>query len=293
MILITAVLFAGFGAYLKYDLLVPFGLYEEEPVIKVPFMLLSDKPAQAELLASRNPTEPTEPPTEAPTEEQTEHSTEVATEAITEPPTEAPTEAPTEPIVVDESWFDDAIFIGDSRSQPMTAYAKLGNAHYFGDAGVSVFNVRFKKCYIEGYSKILLPDLLSQHKYGKVYIMLGINGLYESHERILEEYQVLIDLIRETQPDAAIIINSIMMVGKYRSTTEKYYSLDNIYSLNEKLAELAVGDNMFYIDINELFADEEGYLPKEMSKDGIHLYSRYYKDWANWLIEKAQTFGIR
>jgi len=38
MILITAVLFAGIGAYLKYDLMAPFGLYEDEAVIKVPLL---------------------------------------------------------------------------------------------------------------------------------------------------------------------------------------------------------------------------------------------------------------
>lgn len=290
MILITAVLFAGIGAYLKYDLMVPFGLYDEEPVIKVPFLLLSDKPAQAELLASRNPTEP---PTEPPTENQTEPPTEAATDSVTEPPTEPPTEAPTEPIVVDENWFDDAIFIGDSRCQALGAYARPGNAHFFGDAGLSVFDVRYKRCYIEGYGMTSLPDLLEKHTYGKIYIVLGINGMYSPQDLILKEYQALIDMIREKQPDTPIILHSIMTISRAKSASRDFYSLDNLYSLNERISELANSEDIFYIDVNEVFADEEGYLPDDMSRDGIHLYVGHFEKWKNWLIETAATFGIR
>lgn len=145
---------------------------------------------------------------------------------------------------------------------------------------------------MEGYNAITLPDLLAKHSYGKIYIMLGINGLYAPHDMILEEYQILIDLIRETQPDAIIVIQSIMTVNRFISASRENYRIEKIHSLNEQISQLVVGENMFYIDINELFADEEGYLPDEMSKDGIHLYSDYYDEWAQWLMDKAATFGI-
>ena len=51
---------------------------------------------QAELLALKAATEPTETPTETPTEEPTEEPTETPTEEPTEEPTETPTEEPTE-----------------------------------------------------------------------------------------------------------------------------------------------------------------------------------------------------
>lgn len=298
MILITAVLFAGIGAYLKYDLMAPFGLYEDEAVIKVPFLLLSDEAAQEDVMLALNPIEPpvevpTELPTETPTEEATEPQTEPVTEAPTEVPTEAATEPPTEPIVIDESWFDDALFIGDSRIRSMSALEPLGKAHYFCDYGLSVFDVRYKKCYSKDFYSTRLDGLLTQFTYGKIYIVLGINGMQMPQDETIVEYQKLIDLIRELQPDAAIILHSIMTVGRDKATYGKYYSLENIYSLNEKIAELASENDIFYIDINEVIADEEGYLPDELSKDGVHLYGNKYPIWSQWLMDTAATFGIR
>lgn len=293
MLLVTAILVAAIGCYLKYGFLRPFDLYREDPVMAVPFLLLIDKPAQARIHAAMTPTEPTEP-TEPPIEPPTEALTEPVVEDATEIATEPQTEPPTEPIVIDESWFDDVLFIGDSRCQPMSVYAPLGDADYFAAAGASIFDIRFRECYIEGCGMINLDRLFGKKTYGKIYIMLGVNGLYSPHEDILKEYQVLIDMIREKQPDAVIIVHSIMTVNREQaeSPTKTYYRLENIYGVNEKLAELAVGQKLFYIDVNEVFADEEGYLPDEMTHDGFHLYSDSYQVWAQWLMDTASDFGI-
>ena len=303
LLIMTAVLIADIGAYLKYSILVPMELYQDESIVAVPFLLLADEEFMRSLTLNKEAAEPavndmnSADPTEQIVQPETEPPTEAATEPLSESPTESPTELvtepPTEPITVDESWFDDALFIGDSRTQSMQAYAPLGKAHYFCDTGMSVFHVRYAKCSNESYRTTDLSGLLSQYTYGKVYIMLGINGMHRSHDEILAEYQNLIDLIREKQPDTVIVLNGIMTVGRYKAASRAYYSIDNIYSLNEKIAKLAVGDKMFYIDVNELVADEEGYLPDEMSKDGCHLYGKYYIDWSQWLIETAATFGVR
>lgn len=292
MLVVTAILVIALGCYLKYVVLVPFELYQEDSVIAVPFLLMADKPALENIRLSMTPTEPTEPQIEAPTESPTEAPTQPAIDDVTEEPTEAPTEAPTEPIVIDESWFDDVLFIGDSRTKSMAVTRPLGKAHYFCDHGLSVFDVRHTKCHSKDFYSTRLDGLLTQFTYGKIYIMLGINGMYMPHDDIIAEYVKLIDLIQELQPDAVIVLNGIMTVGRVKAAA-KDYSLENIYGLNEKIAELADNEKIFYIDINEFIADEEGYLPDEMSRDGVHFYADHYSLWAEWLIDSAATLGIR
>lgn len=303
MLVVTAVLITALGCYLKHGLLAPFDLYREDPVIAVPFLLLADKSAQAEIQEAMNPTEPapteamtedtTEKATEMPTNEPTEAFTETPVEVITEPPTEMPTEPPTEPIVIDESWFDDALFIGDSRVVSLSVIAPLGKAHYFCDQGLSIFDVRYKKCHSKDFYSTRLDKLLDENTYGKIYIMLGINALNMPHDEILTEYVNLMDLLHEKEPDAAIIIQSVMTVGKGKAASSKHYAIENIYALNEKLSEFADGEMIFYLDINELVADEEGYLRKELSKDGVHFYAERNPYWSQWLMDTAPSLGIR
>lgn len=297
MLIVTAVLIVALGGWLKYVFLAPFNLYSEDPIVAVPFLLLADEPAKARIRETLNATEPeevpTQAPTEAPTEEVTQAPTEVATEAATETPTEAPTEPPTEPIVIDESWFDDVLFIGDSRTKSLYNTMPLGKAHYFCDHGLSIFDVRFKKCHSKDFYSSRLDELLEANPYGKVYVMLGINGIQMPQDEIIAEYVKLIELIQEKRPDAAIVLNSIMTVGRDKATYSQYFSLENIYSLNERMSELADNEKIFYIDINEFVADEEGYLPDDMSNDGVHLTADMYRSWAQWLMDSAATLGIR
>ena len=299
MLIVTAILIIALGAYLKYVFLVPFDLYSEDPVIAVPFLLLADEPAKAQIRETLNqpeeiPTEAvTEPPTEEATEPPTEEATEPPTEEVTEAATEPPTEPPTEPIVIDESWFDDVMFIGDSRTVSLSAIAPLGKAHYFCDQGLSVFDVRYKKCHSKDFYSTKLEVLLEQNEYGKIYIMLGINGLNMPHDEIFAEYDKLIHMLQEKEPDAVIILQSIMTVGVGKANSSKHYSLENIYGINERLSQYADGKTIFYIDINELVANEEGYLPTELSKDGVHFYADKYPIWSQWLMDTAASFGIR
>ena len=60
-----------------------------------------------------------------------------------------------------------------------------------------------------------------------------------------------------------------------------------INRLNEKLAALADGKDIFYIDINEVFDDENGNLRADASGDSTHVYAKYDLDWCDWLCTKA------
>lgn len=101
---------------------------------------------------------------------------------------------------VEEAWFDDALFIGDSRTVGMSQYGRLGKADYFADTGMTVFNVLTREAADTGFVRQSLESLLSAKEYGKIYLMLGINEIGYPFETLIRQYQAVLDSIRAMQP---------------------------------------------------------------------------------------------
>ena len=90
------------------------------------------------------------------------------------PDTEVPM---TEMTTVDADYFDDALMIGDSRTVGLKEYGTLGNATFYCDSGLSIYDLENKKIMVDGIGKVSISDLLASHTYHKIYLMLGINEL--------------------------------------------------------------------------------------------------------------------
>ena len=98
---------------------------------------------------------------------------------------------------VDPSYFDDALFIGDSRTVGLKEYGTLTSATFFADTGLSIYEACDKTLKVDGIGSITLADLLSSHTYGKIYLMLGINELGYSQDQTAAKYAGLVDQIRK------------------------------------------------------------------------------------------------
>ncbi len=173
-------------------------------------------------------------------------------------PTPTPEPTPLHFTTVDASYFDDALFIGDSRTVGIAEYGNLKNATYFADVGLNVYVAQTKAVAVKNVGTVTLPQLLSQKTFGKVYIMLGINELGNDLDDITAKFSSLIDTVRAAQPNAIVYVEANLHVGPSRSSTDATFNNPRIDKLNEKLAALADGKTIFYIDINELFDDENG-----------------------------------
>lgn len=201
------------------------------------------------------------------------------TTTTTEPP----------PIFVqgDASYFDDALFVGDSRTVGLSEYGTLKNADYFCDTGMSVYSLGKTKDSIEGLGNVNFDTLLSSKQYSKVYLMLGINELGSNFETSMKKYSEWVDFIRTKQPDALIFIQGNLHVSKARSDSDNVYNNAAINKFNENIAKLADNNTIFYIDVNELFDDEHGNLPQEYTSDNTHVYAKHYSEWCDWLCTKT------
>lgn len=197
--------------------------------------------------------------------------------------------APSEPtfITVDETYFDDALFIGDSRVVGLRDYGKLGgHGTFYANEGLNIYRLMSSR-YVEvpgQRKKISVDEALQQNQFAKIYIMVGINELdIGTTERYQEAYRETIARIQELQPDARIIIMSIMLVTKRRDARGDFVSNAAIMERNEAIAQLADGEKVFYLDVNEAIVDETGYMNAEYSSDGIHLKAKYVPLWTEFL----------
>ena len=154
-------------------------------------------------------------------------------------PTPTPEPTPLQFTTVDASYFDDALFIGDSRTVGIAEYGSLKNATYFADVGLNVYVAQTKAIAVKNVGTVTLPQLLSQKTFGKVYIMLGINELGNDLDDITAKFSSLIDTVRAAQPDAIIFVEANLHVGPSRSSTDATFNNPRIDKLNEKLAALA------------------------------------------------------
>ena len=209
---------------------------------------------------------------------------------------ELPSEAPEKPIpfpetyeftTSDKSYFDDALFIGDSRTVGLKKYGTLDNADYFAAAGLNLYTLGRTKVENSEGEKIKLEDMLTHNSYGKVYIMLGINELGYDFDTTIQKYGELIDYIFSLQPDAILYVCANMHVNKLRSDLDEIHNNPAIDRMNEQIAMFADQEKIFYIDINPTFDDEEGNLAQEYISDDTHLMGIYYETWCEWYMQNT------
>ena len=174
---------------------------------------------------------------------------------------------------VDESYFDDALFIGDSRFVGLKDYTDLAeHADFCCETSLTIYKALEEKFSRTG----TVPEVLENKDYRKIYMMLGINELGRgTTEDFMGQYTEVIDTLRELEPEAKIFIMGIMRVSEKKSSSDAIFNNSNINARNNAVATLADNKNIFYIDVNEVVCDEEGNLKEEYTFDQIHLLGAY------------------
>ena len=181
---------------------------------------------------------------------------------------------------VGNSYFDDAVFLGDSITMGFQAYSGLTGAEFVCGTAMSVggvFNIGEDGRSFVGRVRDANP--------AKIYIMLGTNELLtlDNQENVLAKYISVIDRLKKDSPESIIYIQSILPVSAEKEAGSSYLKNDVIYDYNEKLRLLAEEKQIYYIDVYNAVCDENGYLIKELTWDGVHLGEEGCKRWAEYL----------
>ena len=53
------------------------------------------------------------------------------------------------------------------------------------------------------------------------------------------------------------------------------------------MSQLADGEKIFYLDVNQAVCDEDGGLVKDYTSDGVHLKAKYITLWEEYLKDNA------
>ncbi|MCQ4023364.1 MULTISPECIES: GDSL-type esterase/lipase family protein [unclassified Ruminococcus] len=236
------------------------------------------------------------------------------TQTETQPQTEAtkPTEPATEKSTknasgqVEPSYFDDAVFVGDSVTASFEMYVEsqrdqgidcLGDAYVLAATSLGYTNsfipVGDENCVLPLYQGVQQPieDSIAQMGAKKVYIMLGMNDIVQvDFDTALENAKKVIANIKAKSPDVKIHIESVTPMIE----SAQYDLLNNekIRSYNEMMKSFAEENGYPYLDIYSVVADEKGNLKEEYCSDpdgmGLHFLLNADAKWEEYLLEHPE-----
>lgn len=196
---------------------------------------------------------------------------------------------------VENSYFDDAAFVGDSRTDGFMLYSGIGTGRNLSSNGLSIFKLAEKKALKIDGKKYTLLEALAMEEYGKVYLSLGVNELGVQNDKgFYNSYCAAIDEIRKVQPNAVIYIQGLIPLNEKQ--IEEYngnkYNLTNehLRVYNDLMRKAAEEKQVVYLDLYTEFADENGSLPEGVSRDGVHLVKDACKRWLDYLKTHTVEF---
>lgn len=190
---------------------------------------------------------------------------------------------------VEDDYFDDAVFIGDSRTRSLQLYANLEHTTFLADTGLTIYTVLDKKLTPSTMtSKTTVADYLTDHQFKKIYLMLGINELGTgTAESFRQTYSEVLDQLRALQPDAIIYLQAILHISESKDREHTYINNAAIIERNDALRSLADNEHIFWLDSNPAVCDENDYLIDSYTFDGVHLQAKYVYLWTDYLKQHA------
>lgn len=190
---------------------------------------------------------------------------------------------------VDMSYFDTALFIGDSLTQGFEEYPKSG----FQNSTFAAYKGASPRTFIDGTVKdktgeMIKPmDKILSANAQKIYLLLGTNSLENStDDAFLKYYHDFLTLLLPQLPKNVVFyIQSIPPVSTQKAQSGEKFALSRIQNLNEMLSKMAQEHGVYYLDIYSALADETGALnPEWAAGDGLHMNEKGYAVWREYLI---------
>lgn len=181
---------------------------------------------------------------------------------------------------VDYSCFENSAFVGNSR---LLAVGNYGFAkHVYAKVGLNVKTVFTEKC--EG-SSVAVIDELNGKSFDKVFLMFGDNECgWGSMDAFEKDYGKVVKAVKERVPNAKIYLISVLPISKSKSAENEFgCNKDSIEACNKRIMSLAQKEDVAFINAAESLADSEGYLPDDLSTDGVHMGKKGTGIWLSYV----------
>ncbi len=178
----------------------------------------------------------------------------------------------------------DIEFIGDSITQGWEGGGKKVWQEFYSKRKVINFGVggdrtqhvlwRFEQGQLDGIKAKVAVMMIGTN---------NSNNQDNTEAEILEGVTAIVQQIRTRQPDTKILLLAIFPRGKTFSAQR-----GKILQVNEALARLEDGKNIFYLDICPLLIENDGSISKSIMPDALHPNATGYRIWANAMEPKLK-----
>ena len=200
-----------------------------------------------------------------------------------------------ESAAVDVSFFDRAVFIGDSVSLTLESYCKangaLGNAKFLCAGSMSATNILSGMILPESPKgsgqKPAIEESVAACGANVVYVMLGMDNIAYGVDRATGDMVTVLTNITQRNPKAQIIIQSVTPMADSSTSYSDKLNNDTINAYNQRMQELCEEHRWYYLNVAEVFRDENGCLKKDYCSDygkmGMHFTYAGAEIWVNYL----------
>jgi len=175
----------------------------------------------------------------------------------------------------------DLVFIGDSITQGWEGQGKATWDKYYGHR--NALNLGYGGDRTEHVLWRLMNGELENVDPKLFVLMIGTNNTghrQDPAEETAAGIELILELLRDRKPAAKILLLSVF--PRDESPEGKLRKLNN--EINERIAKLADGEIIHWIDASSTFLAQDGTLPKEIMPDFLHPQAAGYQLWAG-LIE--------
>lgn len=173
--------------------------------------------------------------------------------------------------VIDDEFFADTAFLGNSLVDGFRMYSGLTTPDYYAVTSLTVINAA---------SQIAA---MPADTYNKVYILLGINEIGYDVEYFIELYSEMLDSVEKNQPNADVYIMAITPVSEHKDETSDTFNMTRVKAYNKALHDLAFEHECYFLDICTALGDENGFLPPASTTDGVHFTPDHYTIWYDYI----------
>lgn len=191
---------------------------------------------------------------------------------------------PVQTNAVDDSYFSDAVFIGDSRVEGFHLQSGITQGTFLTGVGMDSSNI-FEKQYITtADGNITVFQALYNNSFKKMYIMLGTNELgYPDFEEFRSNYTLCLKELRKMMPNALFYVSAVPYVEESKVESGDYVNNKNIDTVNQIILDICRANNYYYLNPNEVLSNGNGSLAENATSDGIHVYPEYCAKWLDYL----------
>lgn len=183
----------------------------------------------------------------------------------------------------------DLVFIGDSITQGWEGRGKDVWEEFYGDR--KALNLGFSGDRTEHVIWRLTYNQMGPNKPKAAVVMIGTNNTGHSMqdpEEVAEGVDHILELLEQKSPDTKVLLLCVFPRGQGEFDEKRQNNL----GINQRIRRLADGERVHYLDISDVFLEEDRSLSKEIMPDYLHLSEEGYQRWAKAMEPSLKELGL-